>query len=108
MLLDVIRRHGLPAPVPQHVVRDEHGQFVARVDLAYPDRTIAIEYDSYQEHVGKAALVRDSRRRNALVGARLDGDRRRPPRTSDAGRAAALARRRSARAAPRSTEPASK
>jgi hypothetical protein len=26
-----------------------------------------MEYDSYQHHVGKAALVRDSRRRNALM-----------------------------------------
>ena len=35
---------GIPA-VPQHTVRDGSGQFVARVDLAYPDRRIAIEYD---------------------------------------------------------------
>jgi len=58
---------GLPAPVPQHIVRDAAGAFVARVDLAYPDHTIAIEYDSYQEHVGKVALVRDSARRNAIT-----------------------------------------
>lgn len=59
---------GLPEPTPQHVVRVD-GQFVARVDLAYPDERIAIEYDSYQEHTGKVALVRDSARRNALVAA---------------------------------------
>ena len=67
MLLDVIRSHGLPEPRRQHVIRDELGQFVARVDLAYPDPRIAIEYDSYQEHVGKQQLVRDSRRRNAIT-----------------------------------------
>jgi hypothetical protein len=58
---------GLPAPVPQHTVAAADGRFVARVDLAYPDRRIAIEYDSYQEHTGKVALVRDSARRNALA-----------------------------------------
>ena len=40
---------------------------MARVDLAYPDAGILIEYDSFQEHVGKLALVRDSARRNALT-----------------------------------------
>ncbi len=47
-------RQGLPEPVLQHVVRDARGAFVARVDLAYPDLMIVIEYDSFQEHVGKA------------------------------------------------------
>ena len=40
---------------------------MAQVDLAYPALKIAIEYDSYQEHVGKLQLVRDSRRRNAIA-----------------------------------------
>jgi very-short-patch-repair endonuclease len=60
-------RHGLPAPKFQHEVVDDNGRFVARVDLAYPDYRIAIEYDSYQEHIGKAALDRDSARRNRLI-----------------------------------------
>jgi very-short-patch-repair endonuclease len=60
-------RQGLPDPVLQHVVRDAQGAFVARVDLAYPQFLIAIEYESFQEHVGKAALVRDRERRNALT-----------------------------------------
>jgi len=67
MLLDVIEAHGLPEPVRQFEIRDEHGLFVARTDLAYRDLRIAIEYDSYQEHVGKQQLVRDSRRRNAIA-----------------------------------------
>jgi len=62
----VLRGNGLPDPVPQYEVLD-HGRFVARVDFAYPDRKIAIEYDSYQEHTGKLALVHDSARRNALL-----------------------------------------
>jgi len=59
-------RAGLPEPDAQHVVRCD-GEFVARVDLAYADARIAIEYDSFEHHTGKIALVRDSARRNALT-----------------------------------------
>ncbi len=61
----LLRRHDLPMPVFQHVIRHE-GRFVARVDAAYPELRIAIEYDSYEHHVGKAAIVRDNDRRNVL------------------------------------------
>lgn len=60
---------GLAEPVPQHVVTAAGGTFIARVDLAYPERKIAIEYDSFEHHTGKVALVRDSARRNALAAA---------------------------------------
>jgi very-short-patch-repair endonuclease len=40
---------------------------VARVDLAYPSLMLAIEYDSFEHHLGKLAHVRDSTRRNALT-----------------------------------------
>jgi very-short-patch-repair endonuclease len=66
-LVHVLRQHGFPDPRSQHEIFDTHDQFVARIDLAYPSLLIAIEYDSYQEHVGKQQLVRDSRRRNAIV-----------------------------------------
>jgi len=66
LMLDVIERHGLPAPVPQYEIYDSSGRFVARADAAYPEARIAIEYQSYQEHAGDEALVRDSRRRKAL------------------------------------------
>jgi very-short-patch-repair endonuclease len=65
-LKQLLRRHGLPNPVSQFEVRYD-GRFVARVDAAYPDSRIAIEYESYEHHTGKVALVRDSARRNALV-----------------------------------------
>jgi very-short-patch-repair endonuclease len=58
---------GLPA-VPQHTVRDAAGDFVARVDLAYPDRRIAIEYDGAW-HGEKGQLSKDRRRHNRLVAA---------------------------------------
>jgi hypothetical protein len=59
----LLRRHGLPTPVFQYVVRDA-GRFIARVDAAYPELRIAIEYDSYEHHTGKQAIVRDNDRRN--------------------------------------------
>lgn len=35
---------GMPEPLLNHDVYDDHGRFVGCVDLAYPDRKIAIEY----------------------------------------------------------------
>ena len=67
-MLQVLRANGLPQPVAQYEIRHQ-GRFVARVDAAYPDLRIALEYESFEWHTGKEALVRDSTRRNALVGA---------------------------------------
>nr|CRL73858.1 hypothetical protein CPGR_03438 [Mycolicibacterium komanii] len=36
---------GLPAPLTQVRVFDEYGQFVARLDMAYPNLLVGIEYD---------------------------------------------------------------
>jgi hypothetical protein len=66
LLADLLVRQGLPAPVHQFVVRDAAGGFVARVDLAYPDWMIVIEYDSVEHHTGSAAHIRDSTRRDAI------------------------------------------
>lgn len=57
---------GCPA-VPQFVVRDADG-FLARVDLAYPDHRVAIEYDGAW-HASPEQLRRDRRRLNRLVAA---------------------------------------
>lgn len=65
-LVQVLRAHGLPEPELQYEIRDGR-RFVARVDAAYPQWRIAIEYESYQEHTGKQALVRDNARRNEIV-----------------------------------------
>jgi very-short-patch-repair endonuclease len=67
MLVRVLREHGLPEPERQFSIHDDNGNFIARPDLVYRDLKVAMEYDSYQHHVGKAALVRDSRRRNAMT-----------------------------------------
>ena len=66
LLADMLVRQGLPAPVHQFVVRTDDGAFVARVDLAYPDWMIVIEYDSVEHHTGTAAHIRDSARRDAI------------------------------------------
>lgn len=58
---------GLPAPVPQFRVFDAEG-FVARVDLAYPELRIAIEYDGLW-HAERRAFLDDRRRLNRLVAA---------------------------------------
>jgi hypothetical protein len=65
-LVQAIRMHGLPEPVPQHEVW-AGDRFVARVDLAYPDARIAIEYDSDEFHSGRIASAHDRARRHSLL-----------------------------------------
>jgi very-short-patch-repair endonuclease len=66
LLADMLVRQGLPAPEHQYVVRDQSGGFVARVDLAYPEWRVVIEYDSVEHHTGTTAHIRDSIRRDAI------------------------------------------
>ena len=62
----VIVHGGLPRPVAQHLVADERGQIVARVDLAYPEALVAIEYEG-AEHFTDRQVVRDGRRYTQLA-----------------------------------------
>lgn len=71
MLKQLLRRCGLPMPVFQHEIWHD-GRFVARVDAAYPDLRLAIEYDSYEHHLGRMAIDRDSDRRARLSRIRWD------------------------------------
>ena len=66
MLADMLVRQGLPAAQHQFVIRDAAGGFVARVDLAYPEWMVVIEYDSVEHHTGTPAHIRDGARRNAI------------------------------------------
>ena len=66
LLAGMLVRQGLPVPQHQFVIRDAAGGFVARVDLAYPEGMVVIEYDSVEHHTGTPAHVRDSARRNAI------------------------------------------
>jgi hypothetical protein len=62
LLIQTLRRNGWPEPVPQYVIRHA-GAFVARVDAAYPQWQIAIEYQSDEHHGGQTARYRDNERR---------------------------------------------
>ena len=62
-----LRRRGL-VPVPQFVVRDARGGFVARVDLAFPEQRVAVEYDGAW-HAEPGQFAKDRRRLNALLAA---------------------------------------
>jgi len=68
MLIQCLRRNGWPEPVPQHVIR-QAGAFVARVDAAYPQWRIAIEYQSDAHHEGQKARYRDNERRLRVIAA---------------------------------------
>jgi hypothetical protein len=57
------------APVPQYDVRAADGRWLARVDLAFPDARVAIEYDGKDVHSQEDVFTRDRQRQNALVGA---------------------------------------
>ncbi len=57
---------GLPRPLVQVDLEDAAGRFVARADLYYPARRLAIEYDGGTH---RESLLEDNRRQNRLLGA---------------------------------------
>lgn len=63
----LMHRGGLPAAVPQFEVRAD-GVFLARVDFAYPEQRLAIEYDGLW-HAEPGQFARDRRRLNRLFAA---------------------------------------
>lgn len=66
LMVQLIRRAGLPEPTRQHVVYDAYGVFVARVDLCWPELGLFIELDG-QHHAGQP--VYDADRESAVVAA---------------------------------------
>jgi very-short-patch-repair endonuclease len=65
-LLQLLRRSGLPEPVPQFEVFDEHGLFVARVDFGYPQWKALVEYDSDKYHTDEWSTARDRSRKRRI------------------------------------------
>ena len=64
-LLQLLRRNGFPTP--SHSSRcSTRVASSRRVDLAYPQWRLAIEYESLAHHTGSDAVLRDSARRNSL------------------------------------------
>jgi hypothetical protein len=60
-------RAGLPAPVPQFVVLAA-GEFLGRVDLAWPESRLIVEYEG-AHHFDELQIRRDDRRYERLVAA---------------------------------------
>jgi hypothetical protein len=58
---------GIPAPRTQIVVRDEYGEFVARIDMGYEDLRVGIEYDGPQHWTNAEQRDRDIDRYSALL-----------------------------------------
>lgn len=56
----------LPPAERQFVIEDQNGNFVARVDFAYPDLKVAIECDSKKHHFGRGDWERDVERHSRL------------------------------------------
>ena len=65
LLLSLLLEHDLPEPVLHHRVYD-NGRFVAEVDLAYPERRVAIEADG-GIHLRPEVRERDLARQNDLL-----------------------------------------
>lgn len=58
---------GLPEPVLDHDVFDEHGLFLACVDMAYPELRIAIEYEGDHHRSSPEQWAKDVDRVDKLV-----------------------------------------
>ena len=58
---------GFPRPVPQIWIVDDDGRRLYRLDLGWPDRRLAIEYDGVEFHEHAAARAADQRRRDDLA-----------------------------------------
>lgn len=61
----VLVQRGLPRPELQHRVFGEFGEFIARLDMAYPELKLAMEYDG-RGHLQAWQQASDARRLNAL------------------------------------------
>lgn len=61
----LLRRAGLPEAVAQFEVYDR-GEFIARVDFAYPEFGVVIEVDGEQRHSGRSPRKHDVRRDRRL------------------------------------------
>lgn len=64
-IAQLLVRGGLPEPVMQHRVRIGAKRY--RIDLAYPEERVAIEFDSWEFHSGRRAFDSDRARANELV-----------------------------------------
>jgi hypothetical protein len=66
-MTSLLRNAGLPEPIPEHTVADDHGGFIAVVDFAYVDRKLAIEVDGYEFHSTPKAVDHGNARDRLLI-----------------------------------------
>ena len=64
-LLRLVRRHGIPAPVLGHRVRA--GNRTYKLDVAWPEAMLGLEYDSWEHHRSFSAFHGDRTRMRRLV-----------------------------------------
>lgn len=67
MVADLLVEAGLDPPCLEHSIHADDGDFIAQVDLAYPDRNLAIELDSVRWHHNLHNFSHDRQRRNRLL-----------------------------------------
>ena len=63
--LRLLRSSGLPEPVLQLSIGDDHG-FIARVDFAFPDQRVVIELDGVRWHLNAQTFEADHAKRARL------------------------------------------
>ena len=66
MVGELLADAGVGQPDYEHEIRTANGNFIARVDLAYPAAKLAIELDSVRYHLNHESFVNDPRRKNAI------------------------------------------
>jgi very-short-patch-repair endonuclease len=62
----LIVRNELPEPVLQHEIRDPGGRFVARVDMAFPEHGVVVEYEGDHHRTDPGQWHRDVARYRTL------------------------------------------
>ena len=72
-MLHLILDAGLPPPIPQYPVLDESGREVARVDFAWPDLGVYLEFDGKVKY---EKLLQPGQRASDVVIAERDRERR--------------------------------
>lgn len=65
-------QHGLPCPVPQYEIRDASGRVVARVDFAWPELGVFLEFDG---RIKYEKLLKDGERASDVVLRERDRER---------------------------------
>jgi hypothetical protein len=58
--------YGVPLPVAQYEVVDSSGAVLARLDGAYPEQRLGLEFDGRHHHDQPKAVLHDRRRQNRL------------------------------------------